>query len=168
MSNDMNFDLNNLELDDNTLELLPDGDYHFTVDSHTIEYSQSDKFPPNTQVIVCSLAIPIIKDGDLKTVYVRHNLNVAKKTLFSIRQFAECIGMCPEKGKFAFNVDKIDGREGICNMTQYTNKSGKTFNNVQITYAPSKAPAITANDDAWAKRQANGGFGDGADWPFGN
>ena len=163
------FNLNNLELDDNTFEVLPDGDSHFTVDSHEIGYSQSEKMPPNTQVITCYLKIPYMTaDGEIKTANVRHNLNVYKKALFAIRQFAECIGLCPEKGKFAFNVDRIDGMSGVCALTTRESKNGNEFNNVQVMYAPSKAPAITANDEAWRKYQTQGGFEDGADWPFGN
>lgn len=162
------FNLNNLVLDDNSFETLPDGDYRFKVESHEVGYSQSEKMPPNTQVITCNLEIPFMKDGELKTASVRHNLNVYKKALFAIRQFAECIGLCPEKGKFAFDVDKIDGLTGVCNLTTFTSQSGNEYNRVQICYAPSKAPAVTANDDAWNKSQTAGGFTDDAEWPFGN
>ena len=52
--------LNNLTLDDNTFDVLPDGDYHFTVDSHEIDYysGNSTKIPPNTQQVICHLEIP--------------------------------------------------------------------------------------------------------------
>ena len=143
------FNLNNLVLDDNSFDVLPDGDYHFKVDSHSIEFAQSEKLPPNTQQIVCYLEIPFEDNGEIKTVTVKNRLNVYKKALFAIRQFAECIGLCPEKGKFAFNVDKIDGMAGICNITTGTSTRGNQYNNVQTFYPPSKAPAVTSNDDAW-------------------
>ena len=92
-----NFNINNLELDDNTFEVLPDGDYHFTVESHEVGYATSEKMPPNTQQITCYLEIPFMKDGEVKTAKVRNNLNVYKKALFAIRQFVECIGMVPER-----------------------------------------------------------------------
>jgi thioredoxin reductase (NADPH) len=63
-----NFNINNLELDDNTFEVLPDGDYHFTVESHEVGYATSEKMPPNTQQIACYLEIPFMKDGEVKTV----------------------------------------------------------------------------------------------------
>ena len=52
--------LNNLTLDDNTFDTLPDGDYRFTVDSHEFDYysGSSTKIPPNTQQVICYLAIP--------------------------------------------------------------------------------------------------------------
>ena len=47
--------LNNLTLDDNTFDTLPDGDYRFTVDSHEFDYysGNSTKIPPNTQQVIC-------------------------------------------------------------------------------------------------------------------
>lgn len=141
--------INNLELDDNSFVVLPDGDYHFTVESHEIGYSSSDKLPPNTQQIVCYLEIPFNKNGEIITAKVRNSLNVYKKALFAIRQFVECIGMVPEKGKSAVDMDKIDGKTGICALTTIEGKNGNEYNQVQRFYPPSKAPAVTANDDAW-------------------
>ena len=146
-----NFNINNLELDDNTFEVLPDGDYHFVVASHEVGYATSDKMPPNTQQISCYLEIPIEKDDDIKNVSIRANLNIYKKALFAVRQFVECIGMVPEKGKMRVNLDKIDGMNGICSLTTIESQNGNEFNRVQIFYPPSKAPAVTANDDAWRK-----------------
>lgn len=68
--------LNNLMLDDNSFELLPDGDYHFRVESHEIGYSQSEKLPPNTQQIILHLDIPFEADGEIRTASVRHTFNV--------------------------------------------------------------------------------------------
>jgi len=143
------FNLNNLELDDNTFEVLPDGDYHFTVASHEVDfYSGTGNIPANTQQIICYLEVPFMKDGEVATAKVRNTLNVYKKALFAIRQFVECIGMVPEKGKMNVDMDKIDGRTGVCSITTVEGKNGD-FNRVQTFYPPSKAPAVTANDDAW-------------------
>lgn len=144
--------ISNLTLDDNSFEILPDGDYHFTVVEHEVGYATSDKMPPNTQQITCYLEIPFIKDGEIKTAKVKNNLNIYKKALWAVRQFVECIGMVPEKGKMNVDLTKMDGLEGICSIVTGTSKNGKEFNNVQTFYPPSKAPAVTANDDAWAKR----------------
>ena len=94
MSNQLN--INNLELDDNTFEVLPDGDYHFTVESHEVGYATSDKMPPNTQQITCYLEIPFIKDGDVKTVKVRNNLNVSqqKTRMPQTRRFVSSSLLC--------------------------------------------------------------------------
>lgn len=147
-----NFNINNLELDDNTFEVLPDGDYHFTVASHEVGYATSDKLPPNTQTIMCYLEIPFIKDGTVATAKVRNNLNIYKKALFAVRQFVECIGMVPEKGKIKVDLEKIDGLTGICSLTTRESKNGNEYNNVSAFYPPSKAPAVTMNDEAWNKK----------------
>lgn len=148
------FDINNLELDDNTFEVLPDGDYHFTVESHSAGYATSDKMPPNTQQITCYLDIPIMKDGQVKIVTVRNYLNIYKKALFAVRQFVEAIGMVPEKGKMNVNLDEMDGMTGVCNITTVESANGNEFNRVQQFYPPSKVPAVTANDEAWEKKDA--------------
>lgn len=146
--------INNLMLDDNSFEVLPDGDYHFRVESHEIGYysGNSDKIPPNTQQIVCHLEIPFMKDGEVHTAKIRNTLNVYKKALFAIRQFVECIGMVSEKGRTNVDLDKMDGMTGICSITTVESQNGNEFNRVQQFYPPSKAPVVTANDDAWEKK----------------
>ena len=143
--------LNNLTLDDNTFDTLPDGDYRFTVDSHEFDYysGNSTKIPPNTQQVICYLAIPYEKDGEVKTAKVKNTLNIYSKGLWAVRQFVECIGMVPEKGKMKVDLDKIDGMTGICAITSYTGRNGNEYNQVQQFYPPSKAPTVTSNDEAW-------------------
>ena len=160
------FNINNLELGDNSFYVLPEGDYHFKVASHEVGYATSEKLPPNTQQITCYLEIPIIEDGDTKTVTVRNSLNVYKKALFAIRQFVECVGMVPEKGKVKIDMDKIDGLEGVCSIVIIESSNGNEFNRVQTFYPPSKAPAVTLNDEAWKKRDDFLEVGEEADVPF--
>ena len=149
------FSLDNLTLDDNTFEVLPDGDYHFTVDYHETGYATSDKMPPNTQTVKCILKVPFFKDGELRFATVRNNLNIYSKALFAIRQFTDCIGLTPEKGRVSgIDLNNMDGKTGVCAITTVESKNGNEFNNVQVFYAPSKAPLKTANDDAWAKRDS--------------
>lgn len=150
MSNELN--LNNLMLDDNTFEILPDGDYHFTVKSHEVGYATSDKLPANTQQITVYLTIPFMKDGTVETAEVRAYFNIYQKALFALRNFSEAIGLCAEKGKFAFNIDSIDGRTGICSLSTQESSKGNEYNRVQTFYPPSKAPIVTSNDDAWKKK----------------
>lgn len=143
------FNINNLVLDDNSFEVLPDGDYRFRVAFHEIGFAQSEKLPPNTQQVACYLEIPFRQDGEIKTVKVRNNLNVYQKALFAIRQFADCIGLTPEKGKAKIDLESMDGKTGVCSITTRESKAGNEYNNVGVFYPPSKVPAVTANDDAW-------------------
>lgn len=160
------YNITNLTLDDNTFEVLPDGDYHFTVASHEVGYATSDKMPPNTQQITCYLEIPFEKDGEIKTAKIRNNLNVYKKALFAIRQFVECIGMAPEKGKANINLEKMDGLTGVCSIVTVESSNGNEFNRVQAFYPPSKVPAVTANDKEWEKRNDFAEVDSNADIPF--
>ena len=50
----MAYDLHNLTLDDNQIDLLPEGAYHFTVTSHEVNYysGSSDKIPQGAQQII--------------------------------------------------------------------------------------------------------------------
>lgn len=155
-----NLNINNLTLDDNTFTTLPDGDYHFTVKSHEIGYysGDSDKIPPNTQVVTVYLEIPYLKEGSLSYCKVKNNLNIYKKALFAIRQFTDCIGLTPEKGKASINLESMDDHEGICNIERFESKNGNEYNRVKICYAPSKAPTITLNDEAWKMHKDNDGF----------
>lgn len=143
------FNINNLTLDDNTFEVLPDGDYRFKVTSHETGYANSDKMPPNTQQISCYLEIPYMKDGQVAYARVRNNLNIYSKALFAIRQFTDCIGLTPEKGRTSINLDDMDGKTGVCALTTMESKNGNEYNNVAMFYPPSKVPATTANDQAW-------------------
>lgn len=153
--------INNLELDDNINEVLPDGDYHFTLVSHEVEYSTSDKFPANTQVIVAHFEVPYIgADGIPKTAKVRSQFPVAQRMLWKIRQLVECIGMAPEKGKVRLDLDKIDGTTGVFALVIKESAKGNEFNDIQTFYTPSKAPIVTANDEAWKKKV---GFMEAAD-----
>lgn len=151
---EQNLNLNNLMLDDNTFDVIPDGDYHFTVDSHEFDYysGSSTKIPENTQEVICYLSIPYEKDGEIKTATIKNTLRIYKKGLWAVRQFCESIGMVPEKGKAPVDMDKIDGLEGVCAITTGTSAKGNEFNNVSTFYPPSKVPKVTANDEAWAKR----------------
>lgn len=148
-----NLNITNLELDDNQFTVIPDGDYHFTVDSHEVGYATSDKLPANTQQVTCYLDIPYLDEsGQVQHAKVKNNLNIYKKALFAVRQFVECIGMVPEKGRIKVNLEEIDGKTGVCAITTATTKRGNEINNVQMFYPPSKVPASTANDEAWKKQ----------------
>lgn len=151
------YDITNMALDDNSFEVLPDGDYRFIVESHETGFSTSEKMPPNTQTVTCILKIPYYKDGVLSFATVRNTLNLYSKGIFAVRQFTDCIRLTPEKGRVSgIDLNNMDGKTGICALNTYESKNGNEFNNVQTFYAPSKAPLKAANDDAWEHRNDDG------------
>lgn len=154
-----NFDLNNLYLDDNDFTTVPEGDYHFEVTDYDLDYSTSDKLPENTQVITIHMRVPYKADGEVIDVAVRHKLNVYSKALFAIRQFFECIGLMPEKGRAKMPpLEQIVGKTGIVKLLVGVSPKGNEYNQVDMCYSPSKAPKITKNDDVWNAGKASDGF----------
>lgn len=146
----MAFEFENLFLDDNTFTTVPEGDYHFKVDGYSVEYSTSTKMPENTQVIRVEMSVPCMIEGKREVASVNLNLNVYSKAMFAIRQFFECIGLLPEKGKQKFpNPDLMIGKSGICHLIAGVSAKGNEYNQVDQCYPPSKAPRVCANDDAW-------------------
>ena len=155
-----NLNINNLMLDDNSFKVLDEGTYRFTVSDHTIDYysGNSTKIPENTQVVKANLEIPYTdENGDLAVAKVRNNLNIYRGALFAVRQFAECIGLCDETGRKSINLEDMDGKSGICEITHYTNQKGDTYNNVDRCYPPSKAPKVCLNDKEF-EAYKNGDF----------
>ena len=156
-----NLNINNLTLDDNSFKLLDEGTYRFRVAGHSIDYysGNSTKIPANTQVVSCELEIPYTDEsGNIATATVKNNLNIYKKALFAVRQFAECIGLCSEKGRESINLEDMDGKTGVCEITHREGNDGNEYNNVKICYAPSKAPKVCVNDEEWKKWESGGDF----------
>ena len=146
------YDLHNLELNDNQFDVVPAGSYRFRV-AHVEEgfYSgKSDKIPNGTQQLIAYFDIPYTAEtGEYRVASVRSTFNVYAKALFALRQFAESIGMCKENGKFTFNMDEVNGKDGICEIEVRNSQSGNDFSSVKQCYPPSKAPKKCANDKEW-------------------
>jgi hypothetical protein len=147
-----NYDLHNLVLNDNTYKVIPDGSYRFRVLSTEEGYytGNSDKIPNGTQQVIATLEIPFTnEEGNPDTAVVKNTFNIYAKVLFSLRNFAEAIRMCEEKGKFMFNIDDCKGRSGVCEIETRTGNNGNSFNSVKGFYPPSKAPKVCVNDREW-------------------
>jgi CO/xanthine dehydrogenase FAD-binding subunit len=98
-----NFDLHNLELNDNQFDTLPAGTYRFRVTELEEGFysGNSEKIPNGTQQIIAHFDVPYTSEsGDYRIASVKSTFNIYAKALFALRQFAECIGMCKENGKF--------------------------------------------------------------------
>ena len=146
------YDLHNLELNDNSFDTLTPGSYRFRVSEveESFYSGDSDKVPNGTQQIIAYFDVPYTSEsGEYKIASVKSTFNIYTKAMFALRQFAECIGMCEEKGKFKFDMDNIKGREGICEIESRTSNRGNEFSSVKSCYPPSKAPKACLNDKEW-------------------
>lgn len=147
-----NYDLHNLELDDNQFDVIPAGTYRFRVtDVEEGFYTgKSDKIPNGTQQLIAHFDIPYTTEGgEYKIASVKTTFNVYAKALFALRQFAESISMCKENGRFSFNMDEVKGKDGICEIEIRTSSNGNDFPSVKSCYPPSRAPKACANDREW-------------------
>lgn len=147
-----NYDLHDLELNDNSFDVVPAGTYRFRVDSVEEGFysGKSDKIPNGTQQLIAYFAIPYTSEnGEYKIASVKSTFNIYAKAMFALRQFAESIGMCKESGKFTFNMDDVFGKDGICEIEVRTSKNGNQFARVKSCYPPSKAPKTCTNDKEW-------------------
>ena len=147
-----NYDLHNLELDDNQFDVIPAGTYRFRVtDVEEGFYTgKSDKIPNGTQQLIAYFDIPYTTEGgEYRIASVKTTFNVYAKALFALRQFAESIGMCKENGRFSFNMDEVKGKDGICEIEIRTSSNGNDFPSVKSCYPPSRAPKACANDREW-------------------
>lgn len=147
-----NYDLHNLELNDNQFDVIPAGTYRFRVtDVEEGFYTgKSDKIPNGTQQLIAHFDIPYTTEGgEYRIASVKTTFNVYAKALFALRQFAESIGMCKENGRFSFNMDEVKGKDGVCEIEIRTSSNGNDFPSVKSCYPPSRAPKACANDREW-------------------
>lgn len=152
------YDLHNLQLDDNLFDVVPAGSYRFRVTNLEEGFysGNSDKIPNGTQQVIAYFDVPYTSEtGEYKIASVRSTFNIYAKALFALRQFAECIGLCKENGKFTFDMDAAKGKDGICEIEVRTSSRGNEFPSVKNCYPPSKAPKKCANDKEW-KNYVNG------------
>lgn len=149
----MAFDLHNIQLDDNQFDEVPAGTYRFRVNrlEEGFYSGNSEKIPNGTQQIIAYFDIPYTADsGEYKIATVKSTFNIYAKAMFALRQFAECIKLCPETGKFSFDMDAANGKDGICEIETRTSTKGNNFPSVKTCYPPSKAPKACLNDKEWS------------------
>ena len=148
-----NLDLHNLELNDNQFDVVPAGSYKFRVTNVEEGFysGKSDKIPNGTQQLIAYFDIPYTTEaGEYKIANIKTTFNIYTRALFALRQFAECIGLCKENGKFTFDMDKVVGKDGVCEIEIRTSTNGNDFPSVKNCYPPSKAPKACANDKEWS------------------
>ena len=152
------------EVEEQPFELMPDGDYHFTVTG--MERAWFEPKRADSKISACPQANVELtfkwrnSNGFARTSKLTHQLKLTSSLSFLIFNFFAGIGLHKEgDGMKKFPWNDIMGRTGIASVSTREGRNGGTFNTVESVYAPDKAPTVCANDNA-------GGAGDDTDAPF--
>lgn len=119
---------------------LTPGEYEFTVTNFERgRFDGSDKLPPcNMAILTLTITVP---EGD---VNINHRLFLHKKTEGFLSGFFTSIGQKKKGEPFKMNWNAVVGAKGYCEVSNYTNNKGNTYNQIekflepkgQITFTP--------------------------------
>lgn len=132
-------------------ELMPEGDYLFTVTGFTrgwYEPRRPDaKLPPCPQAEIEMTINWTNAGGQSRVNSLTYKLQLSQSVSWKIFQFFQCLGLLAEDAKQAkFPWNSILGKSGIAAVVQNISQSnGKTYNNIDKVYVPSAAPTVYAN-----------------------
>lgn len=139
------------EVEEQAFELMPVGDYHFTVTGFEKAWFEPKR--AESKIGACAQAnIEMLfnwrnKAGMKRSNKLTYSLKLNKTLAFLIWQFFAGIGLHREgDGMKRFPWDKIIGCKGIAKVSQRESMTGRTFNSVDSVYPPEKAPTVTADD----------------------
>ena len=115
---------------DSTFEVLPEGDYNFTVKSfERARHNGSEKLPP------CNKAVLKIEVSDgAKSTTLDHNLFLHSKTEGMLCAFFNAIGQRQHGQAMKMNWGKVPGARGRCKLgvRKWTGKEGQPMESNQI------------------------------------
>lgn len=138
------------EVNESEFEIIPDGDYVFTVSRWEKAYwepkSKDSKIGACQQANIEFEIKWTNENGQEKTNKVVHKLKLWRSLDFLIYQFFESIGL-RKKGDGSKRVpwDQIVGKTGICAIGHHTDSKGNDYNDILRCYAPENAPTVTKN-----------------------
>lgn len=134
---------------DSTFEVLPEGDYNFTVKAFERAYHDgSAKLSP------CNKAIMKIEvtDGE-RTSTLDHNLYLHSKTEGLICAFFNAVGMRKHGQPFKMDFPGAVGKTGRCKVgiRKWTGNNGQTMESNQITrfYEPEETATPAYTPGSW-------------------
>lgn len=140
------------EVVEQPFELMPDGDYRFTVTG--MERAWFEPKRADSKISACNQAnIELTFNwtsagGFRRTSKLTHKLKLTSSLSFLIFKFFAGIGLHTEgDGMKKFPWDKIMGRKGIARISSYQGNNGQTYNSIDDIYTPDKAPTVCANDE---------------------
>ena len=137
-------------VNESELEVLPDGDYSFTVTA--FEKAWFEPKSPDSKIKSCHQAnveftIKWVNDKGVerenKLVY---KLKLWRSLEFLVYQFFESIGL-KKKGDGASVMpwNQIIGKSGICSIGHHSDDKGNDYNDILKCYIPEKAPTVIKN-----------------------
>ena len=140
------------EVEEQPFELMPDGDYHFTVTG--MERAWFEPKRADSKISACNQAnIELTfkwrnRSGFARTSKLTYQLKLTSSLSFLIFNFFAGIGLHKEgDGMKKFPWNEIMGRKGIARVSTREGNNGRTYNTIESVYTPDKAPTVCANDE---------------------
>lgn len=143
------------EVEESSFEVLPDGDYVFTVTKFErgwYEAKAGSKIPSCNQAIVELTIDWTGENGEPHSNKITHKMKLARTLQFVIYQFFESIGLRKKgDGTTKMPWNDIVGKTGICQIGHHE-ASGNTYNDVVKCYPVEDAPTVTKNSTSPAPK----------------
>lgn len=138
------------EVEESSFEILPDGDYKFTVSKFEkgwYEPKGNSTLPECDQALLEFTINWINESGEAKTNKIGYDIKLCRKLQFLTYQFFECIGLRKKgDGTTKMPWSQVEGRSGICQIGHYEGKNGNVYNQVIKCYPVEDAPTVTKNE----------------------
>lgn len=138
------------EVNESEFEILPDGDYIFTVTG--FERAFYEPRTPDSKIGACQQANIefTIKwtnsAGIARENKLVHKLKLWRSLEFLIYQFFECVGLKKKgDGSSVMPWGQIIGKTGICAIGHHTDNKGNDYNDIVKCYPTELAPTVVKN-----------------------
>lgn len=127
------------EIENDGFQLLPDGDYDFTVvNFERSRFAGSEKCP---ECNVANITLRIPYQG--QNIDIKHSFFMLKKNEWQLSQFFCCIGQKKHGEPLRMNWNLVVGAKGRCKIGKKI-YNGNDYNEVKKFYEPDDKPAQTA------------------------
>lgn len=128
-----------IENDGQSFELLPEGDYDFTVTGF-----ERERYPGGAKIPACNKAVlSLAISGGGKSGTVKHNLLLYSSLEWKLCEFFTAIGQRKHGEKLRMNWNGVVGTTGRCKVgvRKWTNKNGAEMesNEIKAFYEPGGA-----------------------------
>lgn len=136
-----------IKRDDSPFQVLPEGDYNFTVKKfERARHGGSEKIPACNKAVLTVAIFNAGASGEVQT-----NLFLHSKFEWKLCQFFTSIGQRKHGEAMRMNWGAVPGATGVCHVgiRKWTGSDGKERESNEITefYDPEKAPEIPEGQD---------------------